>query len=279
MIAVSGGVDSIVLLDVLSKLSDVKLIVAHFDHGMRSESTKDATFVKNLTKNTYNLPFESKRVKLGKQASEQQARTARYSFLSKVREQHNALAIITAHHQDDVIETMMINLIRGTGRKGLTSLKSTSKRTRPLLNVSKKQILAYAKKQNLSWREDSTNTDQTILRNYVRHVVIAKLSIKAREQWLDLHERMVKLNDQIDTEITNLLKHTKQDINRNWLLQCNYLTACELVAELLRQNNIQLSRRQVQDAVMFIKTGAPGSYHVLQGNKSLFAHKSSVELL
>src|SRR5437764_343012 len=123
VVAVSGGVDSVALLDMLARSDDLKLVVAHFDHGIRKDSAKDRKFVEDLAKN-YDLPFVYEEGHLGSGTSEAVARGARYDFLHRVKKSHGAQAIITAHHQDDVLETAIINLLRGTGRKGLTSLTS-----------------------------------------------------------------------------------------------------------------------------------------------------------
>src|SRR5437870_1107332 len=111
------------LLDLLAKKPNVKLIVAHFDHGMRPDSEKDRQFVQVVTEK-YGLPFVFSEGRLGPKASEATARTARYKFLEKTKKAEGAKTIITAHHQDDVLETAIINLLRGTGRRGLTALKS-----------------------------------------------------------------------------------------------------------------------------------------------------------
>src|SRR5579872_4982441 len=100
VLAVSGGVDSIVLLDILSRDQTLKLIVAHYDHGMRVKSDIDARFVANVAKK-YGLDFFSETGHLGYLASEATARILRYEFLFKVKKRTNAQAIITAHHQDD----------------------------------------------------------------------------------------------------------------------------------------------------------------------------------
>ena len=153
VLAVSGGVDSVVLLDVLSKMSKLSLVVAHFDHGIRDDSAKDAVFVGELSKN-YGLPFETKREELGKNVSEEKARVRRYKFLREVAEKYNA-KLVTAQHSDDAIETIAINLSRGTGWRGLAAMDSDI--VRPLINMTKAEIISYAKKNHLSWREDATN--------------------------------------------------------------------------------------------------------------------------
>ncbi|HEX6258362.1 MAG TPA: tRNA lysidine(34) synthetase TilS, partial [Candidatus Saccharimonadales bacterium] len=121
VVAVSGGVDSIVLLDMLAGQAGLELIVAHFDHGIRQDSTEDAEFVRAAAQR-YSLPFELGQATLGPGASEEAARTARYSFLRSIAKKYQA-RIVTAHHADDVIETIAINVARGTGWRGLVSLR------------------------------------------------------------------------------------------------------------------------------------------------------------
>ena len=117
IVAVSGGVDSIVLLDLLANQEKAKLIVAHFDHGIRNDSRDDRMFVQDLAVR-YELPFVYDVGNLGQGASEAKAREARYTFLRGVRQAAGARSIITAHHEDDVLETAILNIMRGTGRKG-----------------------------------------------------------------------------------------------------------------------------------------------------------------
>ena len=165
VVAVSGGVDSVVLLDILSKQPDLELIVAHFDHGVRFDSGIDAIFVAGLAKK-YGLKFELKREELGPDVSEDVARTRRYDFLRSVAKKHNA-QLVTAHHADDVIETIAINLLRGTGWRGLAVLDSDV--VRLLTGVKKSEIIDYANDHKLMWHDDSTNFENKYLRNRVRH--------------------------------------------------------------------------------------------------------------
>ena len=146
-----------------------RFVVAHFDHGIRSDSAEDMNFVKTESKNL-GLDFESKRVELGHNASEEQARVARYHFLDEIKDKYKATSIVTAHHQDDRIETAIINLLRGTGNRGLSALRSHPHLLRPFLHVPKKELVAYANSQNIRWCEDSTNSDEKYLRNKVRKI-------------------------------------------------------------------------------------------------------------
>ena len=136
VVAVSGGVDSMVLLDLLRRQKDLKLVVAHLDHGIRSDSDLDRQLVQQVA-SKHGLAFVYNTAQLGPGASEALARKARYNFLRRVQLATNATAIVTAHHQDDLIETAILNLLRGTGRKGLSSLGDDKHLRRPLLHVSK----------------------------------------------------------------------------------------------------------------------------------------------
>ncbi len=158
VIGVSGGVDSMVLLDILSKKSDIKLVVAHFDHGIRHDSKEDRQLVQSVAKKN-RLPFVFDKASLGPKASEAESRKARYNFLRSVKNASSARAIITAHHQDDVLETAVLNILRGTNRKGLSSLKSTDEIIRPLTHIDKDSLYKYAKDNGITWREDSTNNN------------------------------------------------------------------------------------------------------------------------
>lgn len=185
IVAVSGGVDSMVLLDALSKQPGLDLVVAHFDHGTREDSASDARFVARTAKRL-GCEFATERAELGAQVSEDSARKARYDFLHRAVVRCGARAIITAHHQDDVVETAIINLLRGTGWRGLASLCSTAKVIRPMLYASKVDILAYAQEHRLAWREDSTNADLRYLRNRVRLRLMPLINARDREAIADL---------------------------------------------------------------------------------------------
>jgi tRNA(Ile)-lysidine synthase len=199
IVAVSGGVDSMVLLDLLRKQRQLQLVVAHFDHGIRDDSVADAQFVADVA-NTLGLEYATERVELGSQASEADARKARYDFLRRAMLQYNANAIITAHHNDDVLETTIINIIRGTGWRGLASLRSSKGIVRPLLGVTKADILAYAQEHQLEWREDSTNKDLRYLRNNIRLQLLPRMA--ARDQTAVTSLRILSDNQQqLRTEV------------------------------------------------------------------------------
>lgn len=256
IVAVSGGVDSVVLLDLLARQENLDLVVAHFDHGIRSDSNKDCDFVRNLAV-SYGLPFESESGNLGKDASEETARLARYKFLEKTLKKHSAKAIITAHHQDDVIETILINILRGTGRKGLSSLQNTNEILRPLTSYQKSQILDYAKTNDLAWREDSTNSDPKYLRNNLRLNVIPKMSAKEKQELLDIYNSAKINNAQIDEILDELVAANSMD--KKLLLALDHKMGLEVLAHWLRQNDLRdFDSKTLERVLIGAKTLQPG---------------------
>jgi len=180
------------------------LIVAHFDHGIREESGDDRRFVETLAAQ-YSLPFVFANGHLGPTVSEATAREARYAFLNQVMQTHQAQAIITAHHEDDLLETAILNLLRGTGRKGLSSLKSQDHLLRPLLHVPKQTIRAYAMSHSLAWHEDRTNASTVYVRNYIRHKLLPRFDERSRKRLLSLIEATRETNDEIDELLGDML--------------------------------------------------------------------------
>lgn len=246
VVAVSGGVDSVVLLDKLAKHSKTEkddstpidyvppiYVVAHFDHGIRSDSGADALFVRELAEK-YGLVYELGEGHLNSDVSEADAREVRYAFLRSTMQKYKAQKIITAHHQDDLLETMVINILRGTGPRGLAPMSSYDDILRPLLNKRKSELVEYAKNENLQWREDSTNLDEKYLRNYVRSNIMPKLE-PARDKLLEINKQIENIYNELDLRITgflpkqNMMLRTQfvtleysieKEIMRAWLIRC-----------------------------------------------------------
>ncbi|MGC1176851.1 MAG: tRNA lysidine(34) synthetase TilS [Candidatus Saccharimonadales bacterium] len=268
VVAVSGGVDSVALLHALhsrmrAAASDDgwKLIVAHYDHGIRPDSAADRQFVQKLA-GQYGLPFAYDEGDLGVAASEATAREARYGFLRQVRQASGAQAIVTAHHQDDALETAIINMLRGTGRLGLTALATTATIKRPLLRVSKQDIIAYAKKHSLQWREDSTNADQTYLRNYVRHKLLPRFDDAAREQLLRIIATTREINQELDTLLVKYLRaqSVTETLDRQSFNCLPHSVAREVLAAWLRAQDIRgFDRKALERLVVAAKTAQPGA--------------------
>ncbi len=281
VVAVSGGVDSVVLMHLLAGLPHVKTTIAHFDHGIRSDSHLDRRLVEKAAKKL-GLPFVYDRAELGPSVSEAQAREHRYKFLRSVQQATGADALVTAHHQDDLLETAIINILRGTGRKGLSSLNDRSDIRRPLLGSTKAEIRAYAAEQGLIWREDSTNQDTKLLRNYVRHILMPKIPEQARAQLLAYCRHVAVLNLSIDNSLL-LLLHTqpsRQTLNRQSFSLLPHAVARELMAEWLRSHGLRnFDSKTIERLVVVAKTLPPGKQADIDMNHKLLSGNEVLALI
>ena len=179
LIAVSGGVDSMVLLNLFENLN-LKFQVAHVNYHFRGEdSNLDQKLVENYCEN-HGLKFHLKNIseeeKSGMKSLQNWARNIRYDFFFKILKQENLDFIVTAHHLSDELETFLINLSRGSGIKGLSGIpRNENKILRPLLNFSKTEIYDFAKENNLEFREDQSNEKDDYLRNKIRNQLTPKI--------------------------------------------------------------------------------------------------------
>lgn len=178
VIGVSGGIDSMVLLHVLQKIKhtfNFQIVVAHLNHGIRGEEAKsDAEFVQSYCAGV-GIPCFIKSVDIislaqsQKESIEAVGREVRYKFLEEIRSQYENAKIATAHHAEDNAETVLFNLLRGTGLAGSSGILLNSQTLcRPLLSTRKSEIINYANFEKVEFREDSTNTDTNYTRNYIR---------------------------------------------------------------------------------------------------------------
>ena len=181
-LAVSGGADSTALLAALADLREklgFDAVVLHVDHGLRPDSHDDARFVEALAAR-FGIPCRTLRARIRRrprESLEMAARRTRLAFFARMTRELGLDAIATGHHADDVAETFIMRLARGAGPEGLAGLKPVSHVDgitfiRPLLGLRDSDLRAYLRRRGLTWREDSTNADTSILRNKVRHVIL-----------------------------------------------------------------------------------------------------------
>jgi len=190
LIGVSGGRDSVALLHWLHGLGYKKLIVCHLNHQLRGRaSDADMRFVAKLA-DAHDVDLEMRSTNVRALAAKQEisietaARQARYTFFAQVAKQKRAQTIFLAHHADDLVETFLINLFRGSGTAGLSAIRETSKRrvdgvdltiVRPFLGIWRSEINDYIRKHRLKFREDASNKNLAPLRNRIRWRVIPHL--------------------------------------------------------------------------------------------------------
>ena len=188
VVGVSGGVDSVVLLDLLQRAGFAKVVVAHFHHGLRGkDADRDAEFVGNLAEaagSKFALGRGQTRVRAARrnESIEEAARELRRGFFLRTARRHGADTVFLAHHAGDAAETMLFHLARGGGRRGLGSLRAEADLAggivllRPLLAFTRGEIEKYAKARKLRWREDKSNVSRDFTRNRLRHDVMPRLA-------------------------------------------------------------------------------------------------------
>ncbi|MDA8414572.1 MAG: tRNA lysidine(34) synthetase TilS [Desulfobacteraceae bacterium] len=185
IIGLSGGADSTALLDLLATLPafPLCLVAAHLNHCLRgADADADEQFCRELAA-SYKIPFESRRVDVQAVAAaeslnlEDAGRRARISFFDDLMVTWQAAAVVLAHHADDQAETVLMRLLRGSGMTGLAGIPVRNGRgyIRPLLDISRREIEAYLVERHMSWREDSSNLDTSMLRNSIRHELLPLL--------------------------------------------------------------------------------------------------------
>lgn len=280
-VAVSGGVDSMVLLDLIAKQKGAKLTVAHFDHGIRPDSRLDRLLTQAIAAR-HKLPFVYAEAKLGPDVSEATARKHRYDFLYKVKRASNSAAIITAHHQDDQLETAIFNLMRGTGRKGLSSLQSNKLVLRPLLSYRKQDLYDYAASHNLLWREDSTNQDGKYARNYIRNRIIPNFSRLDQQKLLNLINQTAELNQAIDAGIDDFVRINSNlsGFSRTKFINLPHIVANEVMASWLRLNNVRdFNAKLIDHLTVAAKTFKPGQLTDVNATYFLKIQKDKLALV
>ncbi|HET7630605.1 MAG TPA: tRNA lysidine(34) synthetase TilS [Candidatus Saccharimonadales bacterium] len=268
IVAVSGGVDSMVMLDKLIKDGDYHLVVAHVNHGIRIDSDEDEVLVRSFAAK-HGLSFESIKLNLGPGTSEQIARRARHDFLSEVKQKYKAEVIATAHHLDDVVETIILNFLRGTGWRGLCSLRSTAVIQRPLIDMRKSEVIAYAVDHRLAWREDSTNDDLKYTRNLIRNLYLPRLNRQQFNRLVELWRHQCRLRLDIDELVEPLFG---ADFDRRWLELDD-----ALVVELLRAwlgRNYQAAT--FARLITFARTAQPGKKFNLPADEMILAKRDKL---
>lgn len=255
ILAVSGGVDSMALL-AMYKQADI--VVAHIDHGTRKSSAEDADFVRQKCQEL-GVKFYETKLELGEGVSEELARKKRYEFLKTIQEKEGG-TLCTAHHLDDVLESIAINLIRGTGWRGLTPFYG-DELVRPFIisKMWKRDVLKFAGEQKICFRQDPTNYEIDYLRNRVRERM-NELDKTARADIVNLFEKQNELRGKIEKLVTELAKQTvvgKNFHKKELFLRADEKVAIEVLREICLMHGYSLTRKQLGDFLLAIKTYAP----------------------
>ena len=260
---VSGGADSIALVHILLKLSpefNLNLGIAHLDHGLRAaESDRDAEFVSSFA-HKMNLPFYSEKADVKKYSSqhklsiEEAGRILRYQFLSRTAREHGFNKIALGHQKEDTAETFLINILRGSGPQGLSSIPP--KRgifIRPLINLNRSDIECFIRSESMEHIIDSSNMDPKFLRNRIRHYLIPFLASEYNPEIVEILNRTAEIlrDEQIwlDSLTGKLFERTRvQSDDANIRLS---------IPELLKMP-IAAARRIIRKSVLEIKGNLNG---------------------
>ncbi|OWZ83266.1 tRNA lysidine(34) synthetase TilS [Natranaerobius trueperi] len=303
VVGVSGGPDSVALLHVLYVLSKellCNIYIAHLNHGFREKSAQeDALFVRNLAKQ-YKLPIVeekwdvTKYIKENKLSSQQGARIKRYQFFEYVAEKLGANKIALAHHKDDQVETFLLRLLRGTGTQGLSGIPVKRFLTeeieiiRPLLNVTKEEIIDYLNKLNLTFQTDPTNEETNYQRNKIRHEVVPLLTninpqlperifetmeiLEEEDNYLD-KKAQNKFNDAlIDSEETVVALKVSELVSAlKPILRRTLIKGVRLALNLIgAHNKHDVTKHHIDLLLETVESGNTGKYISLPGKLSAF---------
>ncbi len=206
VVGVSGGPDSISLLNILHELG-YNLCVAHINHGLRDNAKIDEEYVKDFC-NKKNIPCFIKKVDLKKNLSgmtiEEAGRKIRYDFFNEIMERENCNKIATAHNSNDNAETVLMNIIRGTGLSGLKGIEPIrGKIIRPLIECDRKEIEKYCIENNLSPRHDESNDEVLYTRNKIRLQLIPYIEKNINSNVINNINRMSSIISEEETFISN----------------------------------------------------------------------------
>lgn len=293
IIGVSGGPDSVCLLDIFAKLAkkyEFQFIIAHVNYNLRGlDSEADEKFVRDLGKK---YGFEVRVLKPKKEGYkgnlEEALRDIRYTFFETLRKEEKFDFIAVAHNQDDQAETVLMRIIRGSGLNGLSAMKPRSGQViRPLLKTSRSELLAYLKSGKIKFRTDKTNFDKKFTRNKIRHGLLPYLqknfnaSIKANLSelasvladdyaFIDFHsEKFVKTayqDKKAQFQATNFLKMPKS-IQRH---------ALKLMAQKISSGSIE--NRKIEEIVKLIASSKNKSSKASVGGLKITKNGDRIEI-
>lgn len=288
LIAVSGGVDSVVLLDCMCTLpQDIRPIIAiaHINHQLRDTADQEALGVQQLA-DRYGVDYYSCVWHEGKHVSsniEMEARLERYRFFEQVMNQHAYSIVLTAHHQDDQAETVLMKLIRGgllEEKVGIPKVRSfgPGKLIRPLLAYTKRELYDYAKQHQLSYWEDASNQTDTFLRNRLRHQVMPLLeteNAKAVEHICDfateLYELLSVYQPHLDKVVSTVAQVDHQTITLHIPRLLSYPTAVQkiVIKQLLKTTFCvtgPFKKQYILDLLQWISHSQPNSQLIWADN-------------
>ena len=272
LIAVSGGIDSVVLLHLFRTVAPklgIEICAAHFDHAMRADSATDAEWLAALCE-TWQVPLVNAR-STRELTSELAARQERYRFLTRALRLTDSQKAATAHHADDQVETVLLRMLRGAGIRGLSGIPvRRGPFIRPMLRFTKAEIIEYAEANGIRHREDATNAEDRYLRNRVRHTVVPALeqvTPHARASVLALARHAARTEaawhsilTQIETDVAQTTGETAPiQLARDVLLKYHPALRARVIRYFLRRFGVVPGRASTHHILNFCAHAESGS--------------------
>ncbi len=222
VLAVSGGPDSIFMFDILNKLKErmnFEIVVCHVNHMIREEAINDEQFVKDIC-NKFNIECYVKRIDVieyannNKIGTEEAGRTVRYDFFEEILNKTGSNKIAVAHNKNDKVETIIMNLLRGTGILGLKGIEPNRKNKyiRPIIEIERKDIEEYCIKNNLKPRIDKTNFENIYTRNKIRNIVLPYIEKEFNPNIIESMNRLSEIATEEDEYLNKVTECTYSDI-------------------------------------------------------------------
>ena len=278
---ISGGPDSMCLLSLLEKIKGLNIILAHVNHKVRKESDEEEKYLRKYAKD-HNMTFELLTIiDYSSDNFEAEARKKRYIFFNELLNKYKAKYIITAHHGDDLVETILMRLSRGSSLSGYAGIVyEDGKYLRPLLLTTKDEIIKYNKDNNITYFNDYTNDEDDHTRNRYRHKILPLL----KEENPKLHQKYFEFSKELNEcdkylkryiKSLNVIKGSYIDINR--FLEIDEFIQRKIIEDYIgniqKTRQFEVSKKTVEDILKVIKNNKSNIKYSLKDNyEEVFSH-------
>ena len=282
IIGVSSGPDSMCLLHLLKQKTN-KIVVCHVNHNVRTQSKKEEAYLESFCKNN-NIIFEKMTIdKYEEKNFENEARKKRYAFYEKTLKKYNSKYLFLAHHGDDLIETVLMKIVRGSNIEGYSGIKVISKQKdyqiiRPLIPFTKEEIIKYNKKNNIKYYLDSSNKNINYTRNRYRKRILPLLKKEDKK----VHIKFLKYSNTLDEYDKYIKELVKKNIDKIYKEKIIYLDELNKLDDFLIKNTLYyilndiynnqsniITERHINNILSIIKNKKPNLKLDMPKNKQL----------
>ncbi len=283
ILSISGGVDSMAMLDFFIR-QNFNIEVVHFNHLKREQSAQEAALVKRYC-STYDIPYHYYTIDVDQGNFHHQAHLLRQQYLHDVAKVTRASFILTAHHLDDLLESILIKLTRGSNLLGYAGMQPCHKDhgitfVKPFLYLSKEQLITYAKTHDVPYMDDASNDENAFLRNRYRHAVVPVM----KQENSDLLKQAMHFSQQLSSAFAFIRKTTIDYLNRKKTIDIpSYLTLDDAVqddilAYLLESYHIQLTYEKINTLKDILHKKAPNKTYRIDRNHYFIRHYDEAEI-